>query len=187
MNPYIKTFFCDFPTIVFFELGAGIESRNELETKQGGIKVVQLAVLQKPTNNEHDDSDVGAASAAGAGGVADESESVPAAPPSCVGGTEGFSGWSDTSPDSHWVESFIRALRGAGYEKDPKVCGVRRDRVWPELQAEGGGAGDTTTMRAAVMYARRGGPALSWEGDIVALPHQDSAICRIALREPSLI
>ncbi|KPJ02326.1 Protein bric-a-brac 2 [Papilio xuthus] len=37
--------------------GAGMESRNELETKHGGIKVVQLAVLQKPTNNEHDDSD----------------------------------------------------------------------------------------------------------------------------------
>ncbi|CAG5033523.1 unnamed protein product [Parnassius apollo] len=33
------------------------EPRNEIETKQGGIKVVQLAVLQKPTNNEHDDSD----------------------------------------------------------------------------------------------------------------------------------
>ncbi|CAH4030187.1 unnamed protein product [Pieris brassicae] len=27
------------------------------DNKQGGIKVVQLAVLQKPTNNEHDDSD----------------------------------------------------------------------------------------------------------------------------------
>ncbi|XP_013140970.1 PREDICTED: zinc finger and BTB domain-containing protein 44-like isoform X2 [Papilio polytes] len=37
--------------------GASIDSRNEMETKQGGIKVVQLAVLQKPTNNEHDDSD----------------------------------------------------------------------------------------------------------------------------------
>ncbi|XP_038222547.1 sex determination protein fruitless-like isoform X2 [Zerene cesonia] len=30
---------------------------KEAEGKPGGIKVVQLAVLQKPTNNEHDDSD----------------------------------------------------------------------------------------------------------------------------------
>ncbi|XP_031764620.1 transcription factor GAGA-like isoform X2 [Galleria mellonella] len=33
------------------------ESKSEMETKTGGIKVVQLAVLQKPSNNEHDDSD----------------------------------------------------------------------------------------------------------------------------------
>lgn len=32
------------------------DSRNE-ETKAGGIKVVQLAVLQKPSNNDQDDSD----------------------------------------------------------------------------------------------------------------------------------
>ncbi|XP_045500157.1 zinc finger and BTB domain-containing protein 44-like isoform X2 [Colias croceus] len=30
---------------------------KDAEGKPGGIKVVQLAVLQKPTNNEHDDSD----------------------------------------------------------------------------------------------------------------------------------
>ncbi|CAH2043264.1 unnamed protein product, partial [Iphiclides podalirius] len=36
---------------------ASNDARNEIEGKQGSIKVVQLAVLQKPTNNEHEDSD----------------------------------------------------------------------------------------------------------------------------------
>ncbi|XP_059057708.1 transcription factor GAGA-like isoform X2 [Achroia grisella] len=33
------------------------EPKSDMEAKHGGIKVVQLAVLQKPSNNEHDDSD----------------------------------------------------------------------------------------------------------------------------------
>ncbi|XP_068617764.1 zinc finger and BTB domain-containing protein 44-like isoform X1 [Battus philenor] len=49
---------------------ANIDPRNDVESKQGGIKVVQLAVLQKPTNNEHDDSD----EKAGKPGIEDDEE-----------------------------------------------------------------------------------------------------------------